>query len=402
MPAAADGHSWRRNLAGLWVATLTAIFGVSFASPFIPLFFSRELSIKDPHQLAFWSGLAPAALGVSLAISSPIWGMVADRVGLKPMLIRAMVGGAFPIALIALAHTPLQVTGLEFLYGAVSGFGPIAITMAARDVPRERVGFGIGIVQSANSIGQSIGPFLGSLLAIAVGLRGAFVVGGMLILAAVIPVLTLIRESRVEQRHVKRLSVLAAIRVAPPGSLRALGALTLAQVLIWTSGTAALPLVALRVLALSPTNAAVVTGVAFALASLSTAVVAVSYSPMSAKFGYRWLAAAAALIGAFALAGVAIAPSIAIVVVAFAVFGLSRGVLIPAVPSMIGLEAPPTVIATVMGISGSAMAIGIAAGPLLGGAVAALSSVSTSLMVAALMSFVLSGVIVGLVREPTR
>jgi predicted MFS family arabinose efflux permease len=69
---------------------------------------------------------------------------------------------------------------------------------------------------------------------------------------------------------------------------------------------------------------------------------------------------------------------------------------------MIGLEAPQKVLATVMGISGSAMAVGIAAGPLLGGGVAAISSVPAALLVAALLSFVLCLVLLALVREPSR
>src|SRR2546421_12912582 len=87
---AVDG---RRNLAALWFAELTAIFGFSFAFPFPPLFL-RELGIHTPSALALWRGVAAGASGFSLAVMSPVWGALADRYGRRSMLIRAMVGGA--------------------------------------------------------------------------------------------------------------------------------------------------------------------------------------------------------------------------------------------------------------------------------------------------------------------
>src|SRR6266513_177097 len=54
---------WRRNLAALWLAELTAILGFSFAFPFLPLFLHRELHIGNGPELAFWSGIAAGTTG---------------------------------------------------------------------------------------------------------------------------------------------------------------------------------------------------------------------------------------------------------------------------------------------------------------------------------------------------
>src|ERR671934_2359949 len=85
---------WRRNLAALWVAQFLALFGFSFNQPFLPLFIHQDLGLADASQLAFWSGLAGGATGVTMMVASPIWGALADRRGRKTMLVRAMVGGA--------------------------------------------------------------------------------------------------------------------------------------------------------------------------------------------------------------------------------------------------------------------------------------------------------------------
>ena len=43
-----------------------------------------------------------------MAIASPVWGILGDRFGRKPMLIRSMLGGGITVGLIFLAQTPLH------------------------------------------------------------------------------------------------------------------------------------------------------------------------------------------------------------------------------------------------------------------------------------------------------
>lgn len=400
--AASNLVNWRRNLVGLWIATLAAVVGATFATPFIPLFLAHDLAMHDPRELALWSGVAPAALGISLAIGSPIWGIVADRFGFKVMLLRALIGASLPIALLAVARTPIEVTLLQFGYGAFGGTVPMAIANAVKETPRKRLGFGVGVVQSAFALGQALGPFVGGLVIIWLGLRSAFLVGGGLILGAVVPVLALVRETPSESKSLRArsLSVLDAVRLAPPGTQFALAALIVAQVLSWTSAIGAQTLVALRLINVTPTSAAVATGITFGVAGIAAAIAAMSYSWAAKRFGYRRLATLAALCGAGALVAVGLAPSVGLIIATFTVFGLMRGVLIAAIPTMVGLEAPPGVVATMLGFAASALAVGAALGPLIAGTVAALTSVSAALIVAAAVSFALTLVLAVGAREP--
>ena len=55
------------------------------------------------HEPMRTNGQKTAAMPCSswalvMAISAPIWGIVADRYGRKPMVLRAMFAGAIPIA----------------------------------------------------------------------------------------------------------------------------------------------------------------------------------------------------------------------------------------------------------------------------------------------------------------
>src|SRR5213079_1164869 len=90
---------WRRNLAALWFAEFTAIFGFSFAYPFLSIFIAQDLHVSAGRDLDLWTAAAASASGLAMTIASPIWGLLGDRLGRKPMLIRSMVGGAITVGL---------------------------------------------------------------------------------------------------------------------------------------------------------------------------------------------------------------------------------------------------------------------------------------------------------------
>src|SRR5206468_6684204 len=105
-PASATTVDWKRNLAALWFAEFTAIFGFSFAFPFLSIFIAQDLGVHPGRDLDLWTAASASASGLSMAIASPIWGVLGDRYGRKPMLIRSMLGGAITVGLIFIAQTP--------------------------------------------------------------------------------------------------------------------------------------------------------------------------------------------------------------------------------------------------------------------------------------------------------
>ena len=42
--------NWRRNLAALWFAEFTAIFGFSFAFPFLSIFINQDLGVRAQRE----------------------------------------------------------------------------------------------------------------------------------------------------------------------------------------------------------------------------------------------------------------------------------------------------------------------------------------------------------------
>ena len=393
--------NWRRNLAALWLAEFTAILGFSFAFPFLPLFLHRELHIPSGSQLAFWTGISAGVTGFALALTSPIWGRLADRYGRKPMLVRAMVGGGISVGFMGLAQSALQLTVLRGIQGASSGTVAAATALVATETPTEHLAWALGILNSAISLGSAAGPAAGGLAANFVGLRAIFVGGGVLLLLAMIPVLIAVRES--PRRVIRELtpSTLQVLRVARPGTIRALVVLMVAQGLLQTAYGAAQQLVVLRFVQLmSAHDAQSITGFTFAAAGIATALAAVTFSRLLRRSNYRTVVTTAAILLGLTLLGAAAGRTPAVIIVAFVLASFVTGSMIPAFGAMVGLEAPAIIQATIFGFSSSAVSVGFGFGPLLGGLIASAAGAQVGLIVAATLALLLAAIVGVAAREP--
>ena len=378
-----------------------AIFGFSFAFPFLSIFIHQDLGVPKGSQLDLWTAATASVSGLSMAIASPIWGILGDRYGRKPMLIRSMVGGAITVGLIFFARSPTELLVLRLLQGATSGTVAAATALVAAETPRNRVGWALGVVTSAVALGSAIGPVVGGLAAALLGLRLMFLGGGILLLLSTVPVLFVVREGPIRRRQGAQAGVLDLIKQRP-GTLRSLSVLIGAQGLISVCNSATQQLVVLRLIEMVTNGVSAVTGVAFGLAGVASSGAAVFYTLVTRRLGYVRTTAIAAVMVAVAVSLIAVAPWAAVVVAGVALNGLVSGVVIPATASMIGLETPPEAQSTVFGANASSVALGFAIGPAIGGAVAATASVSAALIVVAGLALALAVLIAAGAREPTR
>jgi DHA1 family multidrug resistance protein-like MFS transporter len=376
-----------------------AIFGFSFAFPFLSIFIHHDLGVAQGRDLDLWTAATASVSGLAMAFASPIWGVLGDRYGRKPMLIRSMVGGALTVGLIYFAQTPTELFVLRLLQGATSGTVAAATALVAAETPRNRVGWALGVVTSAVALGGAIGPVVGGVAGAVFGLRLVFLGGGILLLLSTLPVLFVVRESPFVRRTGPRLSTRALIEQRP-GAKRALSVLIGAQGLISVCNSATQQLVVLRLLEMLSSGVAAVTGVAFGLAGVASSGAAIFYTTVTRRLGYVRTTALAAVMVAVSVALIAVAPWAAVVVGGIALNGLFSGVVIPATASMIGLETPPEAQSTVFGANASSVALGFSIGPLIGGGVAATAGVPYALLVIAVLALVLAVLIAFGAREP--
>ncbi|NOY09733.1 MAG: multidrug efflux MFS transporter [Spirochaetes bacterium] len=192
-PLSGELREWRRSLVLLWLAQVFSIIGFGFALPFVP-YYVQELGITDPEKLRIWYGIFLALPGISLAIATPVWGMFADRIGRKPMTLRASLGGILVLAGMGFAGSPDTILIMRVLQGLLTGTVTANLTLVVTQSPEEKMGFSIGVMNSAVFAGNTIGPLLGGIFADKFGYRYGFFVSGFFLFLSFIIILIFVRE----------------------------------------------------------------------------------------------------------------------------------------------------------------------------------------------------------------
>ena len=365
----------------------------------MPLYLNRDLGVRDASQVALWTGLALGGTGLAMALVGPIWGAVGDRFGLKSMVVRALFGGGLAVLLMGLVTTPVQLVGTRVLFGALAGAVTAANALVVAETPTVNVTRALGVMGSGLPLGRSFGPLVGSALVAFFTFRQVFIATGVVLAAATLLVMTGVRETprqRTGERH-----GFAELRRADGRTLRAIAAIILAQGLVQWASSSAQGLLAVRALILAPASATWVAGIAFAASGLATALGSYLYWRPAGWLGLGRFAIVGSLVLFVAVALLALAPSVTAVVVANAAVGLVNGAVAPALAAMLGLEAPARTKGTVFGWSASASAVGIGAGPLLTGVIAAAAGVPVGLLVAGVTGLLAALALLLWGREPS-
>lgn len=181
--------SWKLNLAMLWFSQLVILAGFQALIPFIPLFIKNELGVTDELQLAVAVSAFNFFGTMGYAIFNPIWGMLADRFGVKPMLLRGTFLTCILFPLMAYSKTVTILVFLRFVSAACAGTTAASQTMIVRNTPNERQGFALGVLTTAIWGGAMLGYVIGGLLIHYFNYTVAFWVCGILYLVGGISIL---------------------------------------------------------------------------------------------------------------------------------------------------------------------------------------------------------------------
>ena len=359
---------WRRNLYVIWLATFASMAGGHLAMPFLPLFIQQDLGVSDPGQAAIWSGLANAASGFAMATMAPIWGSIADRHGRKPMLVRAQFAQGAANAASAFVGAPWQLVGVRAVQGTFSGVVGASRALVATSVPRERVPYAMGLIQSAIFLGQTLGPTLGGIVASALGYRAALIGTGCINTCAGILALLFVRETRTPS---SRKSASFRAGIAEVVKSRPLAILIVLQMLATIANSGARPVLPLFLSSIDPDHdVAVTAGLAFAALGVAGAVASVAASRGAERVGLKRLVVISAVGAAVFYATVSTATTPSVVLALLLGVGLFQGAVACCVAAMVSLYAPANRQATAFGVATSAQALAIGGGPLLGGVLA--------------------------------
>ncbi len=368
--ADASGRGWRATLIAVCIAQAAAIVGFDFTLPFIPLYLQHDLGVRGLGQTALWAGLIGFGPAIPAAIFGPIWGSVADKFGYRLMLLRAMICAAVMLALMGFAPTPAILLALRMVQGALSGTVYSSQALVAATVPEKEAGRSMGLLQMSISVGATVGPLAGGVMAQMFGYRAAFVGAGAIIAAAAVVVFLYVHEPSHRLAGTNRSEKPSMRSVL---SVRPFVVALLLTLVVQLCATAYFPIIPLFVQELlhSARQVASDTGWVFALSGLASAAGAYLAGRLQRRLGLQRL-----LIGAMALSALLLLPqTFAGSFTTFLLLRAGTAFALGALFSLVGIWAamtsPPGARGTAFGMLGAASSLGFGGGPLLGGAVAA-------------------------------
>ena len=147
----------------LFALQLVAMGAMEMSGPFWPLHL-RRLGELSPHALAWVSAIAYAGPMAMAMCTTPWWGRLGDRVGHKPMLLRALLALAATQWWIAATDSVAVILSVRLLQGALAGYIAAAQAYGAGLVTREARGALMAQLQAATAIGSVTGPVIGGWL----------------------------------------------------------------------------------------------------------------------------------------------------------------------------------------------------------------------------------------------
>ncbi len=363
-------EQWRRNQYAVLVAIFISFLGVSFVLPFLPLYI-QQLGVTDVGEIAFLSGVTFAVAPLASGLLAPLWGVLADRYGVKLMVVRALGSFIVLYILMAMVSHPWQLITLRLGIGVFGGFGPMTASLVTLGVPQREVGAAIGRLQATQILATALGPLIGGVLADRFGIRVAFLYTAFFCVVALLLIVFLYREERDEGVHtpdIARVSIRALFR------LPAFGPMLVVLLLSIGVDRAFGPLIPLFVALLDPSvPVASTSGLVFSVGSFVSAVAASQVGRLARRFEPTVLLPSGLLLGLVATAPLLVVDRVWQLVVLRVLFGVASGMTATLVYAAATRMIPQSARSTAFGFLGSATNLATAAGPFAAGAMATIS-----------------------------
>lgn len=360
---------WKRNLIVCWFGMFVTGVGMSQIAPVLPLYI-QQLGVDNADSVARLSGFAFGITYIISAIFSPIWGMAADKVGRKPMLLRASLGMALIIGCMGFAHHVYVLIGLRLLQGAITGYGTACTTLIATQTDKEHAGYALGTLSTANIAGSLLGPTIGGFIAENLGVQDTFFVTGGLMLVAFALTLGFVKESFTRENK-KTLRMKEIWGSVPQKSL------TLTLFVTFFVLSVALysiePIMTVYVTQLSRTasHVALIAGLTFSASGLANIIAAPRLGRLSDRIGaHRVILFALIAAGLIFIPQAFVRSPWELMGLRF-LLGLSAGGLVPSVSILVKKITPAALTGRIFGLNMSAGYLGVFGGSVLGGQVAA-------------------------------
>ena len=382
----------------VFVTVFLDLVGFGIVIPLMPLYAERF-------------GAGPVAAAWLLAVYSlmqflfaPAWGRLSDRVGRRPVLLVGIFGAALSYLAFGLAGSLTWLFVARAVNGLMGANVGVAQAYIADVTPRQERAKGMGLIGAAFGLGFIFGPAIGGLLS-RIDPAAPFL--GAAALAAANGVLayfrlpeSLPREARraARARHAGLRARVATVLAAEP-RLRGLYAVVFAVTMGIAGMEATLALWAGRRWGLGFEAI----GYGFALVGLVAAFAqGLMVGPLVKRIGEPRAGLLGLALIAAGMVAIPLAPSLALVLAAAAVFAVGQAAATPSVSAMISHQGGPSEQGRILAASQSLSALARVLGPWAGGAAFAYVGISAPYAGGAALAGIALLLLAGAVRHPAR
>ncbi|VVB14389.1 unnamed protein product [Arabis nemorensis] len=153
------------ELCTVWIIVLCTALPISSLFPFLYFMIGDFNIAKKEEDIGFYAGFVGCSFMLGRALTSVIWGIVADRYGRKPVILIGTASVVIFNTLFGLSLNFWMAIVTRFCLGSFNGLlGPIK-AYAMEIFRDEYQGLALSAVSTAWGIGLIVGPALGGFLA---------------------------------------------------------------------------------------------------------------------------------------------------------------------------------------------------------------------------------------------
>lgn len=378
--------NWKLILAILTANVVLMAAGYTMLIPFLPMYLMNELGVSA-DDVKMWNGAIFSITFLIGGIMAPIWGKMADTRGKKMMAVRAGAGLALSYFLGGIVTTPEQMFGVRVLQGFAAGLWSACLAIATSLVPMEKLGVSLGIMQAGLTCGNVIGPLVGGSLATLFGMRASFfVAGGLLTIITLVFMFYIPEPPKAEP---KKLAAKPQVQLLQQPVIReTLIYIAVAQMVILLIQ----PILSLYVAELNhgEGNIMFLSGVAFSLVGIASAITAPSWGRFGQEHGFYKALCAATLLSGLMSAVTAMPQTLLLFCVCNFCYGLCCAGIQPSLSAVLDSNTTTDQRGRVFGFMFSAQQFGSMVGPVLGGAIATFAPLQSLFVVAGVILFGIS------------
>lgn len=383
--------NWKIILGILTANVVMMAAGYTMLIPFLPMYLMNELGVSA-DDVKMWNGAIFSITFLIGGIMAPIWGKMADTKGKKMMAMRAGAGLAISYFLGGLVTSPEQMFGVRVIQGFAAGLWSVCLAIATSLVPIDKLGVSLGILQAGLTCGNVVGPLVGGSLATLFGMRASFFVAGSLLTIITLVFMFYITEPPKPMPVKNQAEEKPRVQLLKQPVVReTLVYVAIAQMVILLIQ----PILSLYVAELNhgEGNLIFLSGVAFSLVGIASALTAPSWGRFGQDYGFYKALCATTLLSGIMSCVVAVPQTLLLFCVCNFCYGLCCAGIQPSLSAILASNTDADQRGRVFGFMFSAQQFGSMMGPLIGGFIATYAPLKSLFVVAGIVLCIISALV---------